>query len=143
MQCPKCNSERKVKDGIVKQKQRYLCRDCNYRFTVESRGKPNSLKKMAIELYLEGMGFRSIERILKVSNVSVMKWVKSLGEKVEEYRKPEGDVDIIEMDELYTYIQSKKNLVGFGWLLIELNENSSAACLVQEEPKQEKSFTNK
>ena len=89
MKCPKCNSENQVKDGIVKKRQRYLCKDCNYRFTVENRGKPIEIKRAALFLYLEGLGFRSIERFLKVSNVSVMKWIKSFGKEIESIRKAE------------------------------------------------------
>ena len=43
MNCPKCKSEKKVKDGIVKNKQRYKCKGCNYHFTVEERGISKSL----------------------------------------------------------------------------------------------------
>ena len=136
MKCPKCDSLSYVKDGIVKGKQRFFCKQCKYRYTVKQIGKPDSIKRLAIEMYLEGLGFRSIERILGVSNVSVLNWVKALGSKIEEYRKPEGDIDIIEMDELHTYVQSKKTIVGSGLLLIGLDENSSISCLVLGEQKQ-------
>jgi transposase-like protein len=112
MNCPKCNSERCVKDGIVKNKQRYLCKPCKYRYTVRGIGKPKSLKKFALQLYLEGLGFRSIGRILKVSNVSVLNWVKAFGSKIEEYRQVDENIEIIEMDELHTYIGAKKLLLG-------------------------------
>jgi hypothetical protein len=86
-------------------------------------------------MYLEGLGFRSIERILGVSNVTVLNWVKALGRKIEEYRRIEGSIEIIEMDELHTYIQSKKTIVGSGLLLIGLDKDSSISCLVQGERK--------
>ncbi len=72
-QCPKCKSENFRKDGIVKKKQRYRCKEYNFRFTVEQVGKPNKLKRDALILYLEGSGFRSIGRILGVSNVTILK----------------------------------------------------------------------
>jgi transposase-like protein len=137
MECPKCKSRNYVKDGIVKKKQRYLCKECKYRYTVEQRGIPNATKTLAIQMYLEGLGFRSIERILKVSNVSVLNWVKALGKQVEEYRKPVKNIEIIELDELHTYIQSKKTIVGSGLLLIGLDVNSSISCLVAGGQKQE------
>ncbi len=28
--CPKCNTDKVVKSGIVNNKQRFLCKDCNY-----------------------------------------------------------------------------------------------------------------
>ncbi len=137
MECPKCNSSNYVKDGIVKKKQRYLCKDCKYRYTVEHRGIPKATKTLAIQMYLEGLGFRSIERILKVSNVSVLNWVKALGKQVQEYRRPEKNIEIIELDELHTYIQSKKTIVGSGLLLIGLDVNASISCLVAGGRKQE------
>ena len=88
-------------------------------------------------MYLEGMGFRSIERILKVSNVTILNWIKSFGKQIEEYRRTEGDLEIIEMDELHTYIGEKKTIAGSGFLLIGLGENSSISLLVRGEQKQE------
>ncbi|OON69206.1 hypothetical protein B0919_10850 [Hymenobacter sp. CRA2] len=32
---------------------------------------------MALKLYLEGMGLRAIGRVLDVSNVTVMRWVRT------------------------------------------------------------------
>jgi len=57
--CSKCAGMNCVKDGVVKDKQRYLCKECGYRHTVPFRG------------YLEGLGFRSIGRFLKCSHVAV------------------------------------------------------------------------
>ena len=140
MNCPKCTARKFVKNGIVKGRQRYLCKECKYCYTVSEIGKPSSLKKQAIRLYLEGLGFRSIERILKVSNVSVLNWVRKFGKEIEAIREPEGEIEIIEMDELHTYIQHKKTTVGFGLLLIGLGEGSSISCLVTEERKRDKPF---
>lgn len=140
--CPKCKSKNFRKDGIVKLKQRYLCKDCKFRFTVEQVGKPNKLKRDALILYLEGLGFRSIGRFLKVSHVTVFNWIKSFGEKLDEFRNKD-DIEIVEIDEMHTYIGSKKTIVGSGLLLIEMGTNSSIVKLVQEEQKQEKSSGKK
>jgi transposase len=101
------------------------------------------LKKQAVNLYLEGLGFRSIERILKVSHVSVLNWVKKFGKEIEAIREPEREIEIIEMDELHTYIQHKKTTVGYGLLLIGLGEDSLISCLVVEGRKPEKNFLTK
>jgi len=137
MKCPKCNSSNFVKDGTVKNRQRYLCKKCRYHYSVKERGKPVGLKKMAVELYLEGLGYRSIERILKVSNVSVMHWIKSFGKQVEAYRKPKGTIDIIELDELQTCVSSKKAIARSGFLLIGLDNNILTSCLVKGKRKQD------
>lgn len=44
VRCPKCNKvERILKAGLVRNKQRYLCKDCNYHFITEAVKKNNTL----------------------------------------------------------------------------------------------------
>jgi len=140
--CPKCKSKNFRKDGIVKFKQRYLCKDCQHRFSVEQRGKPNSIKRDALILYLEGLGFRSIGRYLNVSHVAVFNWIKSFGEKLDELRNSEN-IEVVELDEMHTYIGSKKTTTGYGLLLIEMGIGSSIVKLAHEELEQEKSAGKK
>ena len=74
-------------------------------------------------MYLEGLGFRSIGRILGVSNVAVLKWVKNIGKTVEELSSDSNktkSVEIMELDELWHFVSKKKTSVGSGWLLIEV-----------------------
>ena len=81
-------------------KQRYLCKNCWCNYTVGQRGYSEHIKRKAIQLYLEGNGFRRIERILKVSHVSVINWVKNAGAKLDEIPKKYGKVEALELDEL-------------------------------------------
>ena len=100
-----------VKHGKVKNKQRYKCKECGYHFTVFKIGKKieRELGVRAIQLYLEGMGFRAIERILGVSHVSVMNWVEKLGKIIEQMRKNyPTEFKVVEMDELCSYIKEKE-----------------------------------
>jgi transposase-like protein len=133
--CPKCKCMNFRKDGIVKSKQRYFCKHCKYRFTVEQVGKPNKIKRDALVLYLEGLGFRSIGRFLNISHVVVFNWIKSFGERLEEFRNTE-DIEVVELDEMHTYIGSKKTTVGSGLLLIEMGIDSSIVKLARGEQKQ-------
>jgi len=127
--CSKCEGVNCVKDGVVKGRQRYLCKACGYRHTVRFRGKSPALKRQALELYLEGLGFRSIGRLLKCSHVAVYHWIKAYGESIDTLRSASG-VDIIEMDAMHTYIGAKKTRPGLGWLLIEMRSHSSTASWV-------------
>ena len=140
MNCPKCKSNHSRKDGIVKGKQRFKCKDCNHRFTVglKSTAHPESAKRQALELYLEGLGFRSIGRFLGISHVSVYNWIKGFGQHVEKI-KSEQSIKVVELDEMHTYISQKKIIAGSGLLLIEMGKNSSTAYWVPGEPKQDKS----
>jgi transposase-like protein len=137
--CPSCKSNNICKNGIIKQKQRYLCKECKYCFTVEKVGKSEKIKRDALILYLEGLGFRSIGRVLKVSHVSVFNWIKSFGKNLDELRSA-SEIEVVELDEMHTYIGSKKTTVGYGLLLIEMGNNSSIVKLAQEELKQDKNF---
>lgn len=68
-----------------------------------------------IKLYLEGVGFRGIERLTGVPHTTVLSWVKKLGDDIEKFR-PEntGKVSIMELDEMWHFIQKKHKNVGSG-----------------------------
>ena len=136
MNCPKCKSSNHKKNGIVGERQRYKCHDCNYNYSVEIKSTAIStfVKRQALQLYLEGLGFRSIGRFLGVSHVSVQKWIKKFGQELEDL-KSENEISVVELDEMHTYIGNKKNIAGSGLLLIELGKSSSTALLVAEEQK--------
>jgi len=95
---------------------------------------------MALHLYLEGLGFRSISRILKVSNVAVLNWIKAFGLEIEKNHGESAPIKVVELDEVHTYIQSKKTIAGSGWLLIGMEEDMLISCLVQGEQKQAVSY---
>jgi len=69
MKCYRCKSENKVKAGFIRDLQRYKCKDCGCHFSVEKKSdvKTKEQRRMALELYLEGMGFRAIGRVLNIS----------------------------------------------------------------------------
>src|SRR5271170_1831149 len=126
--CPKCKNKNIRKDGIVKQRQRFRCKDCDYHFTVESVGKPEKFKRDALILYLEGLGFRSIGRVLGVSHVAIFNWIKSFGQSIDDIRSADK-IDVVEVDEMHTYVSSKKTSSGYGLLLIEMGTGSSIVKL--------------
>ena len=140
--CPKCKSEDRRKDGIVREKQRYRCKACNYRYTVEKKDAKEStaeIRKMALNLYLEGLGFRSIGRILDFSHVAVYNWIRAFGEEVVSLGESE-DTSIVEIDEMHSYIGSKKTTVGYGLQLIDSVNGLSISSLDDEIRKQDKHF---
>lgn len=114
IKCPHCNNKNYVKNGKVNKKQRYLCKECSYNFSrFTKRGKPKEIKKKAIEMYLEGLGFRSIGRILKVSNVSILRWVKKATKKLRNILKSKKEVkywkiEKMELDEMWHFVLKKE-----------------------------------
>ncbi|ADY50853.1 insertion element protein [Pseudopedobacter saltans DSM 12145] len=122
--CPKCLSESVVKSGLINNKQRFKCKDCNYFFTVGKLGKSvdNYYVIKALQLYLEGISYREIERILGISHVTVMNIVKRhLGEKpvVNKY-KP--SYKIMRYQELVDFFVNKESLKGQGLVVTELGD---------------------
>ncbi len=137
MNCPKCKSGNKVKNGIVRGLQRYKCKNCGNNFTVEKKSTAvsDSTKRFGLMMYLEGLGFNSIGRLLGVSHVAVLKWVKKYGKQLNKITNTQP-VRVIEMDELHSYIGSKKTIVGCGLQLIETKDNTLILLLGHEEQKQ-------
>ena len=144
MKCPRCKSEKFSKNGIVKNKQRYICNECKYNFTVEKKStvKDSLTKRTALEMYLEGLGFRSIGRLLKTSHVAIYQWIKEFGERMNQIRSKDK-IEVVEMDEMHTYICKKKTTVGYGLLLIDMGKNSLVAFSEHGEPKRVKNFGKK
>jgi len=126
MDCPKCKSGHHVKDGILYGRQRYKCKSCRYHYTVERKSdvKPPDTKRLAFEMYLEGFGFRSIGRILKISYGTVYVWVKEWRSKMPIPRR-ESSAEAVGLEKLLAHIASKKDAANYGLLLIDLEENVS------------------
>lgn len=113
MNCSRCGSAKNVKNGIIKGLQRYKCKDCGCNYTVEKRSGEYSkeVRRKALQLYLEGLGFRSIGRILEVSNVSVLNWIKKFGKDVKELQSVNDPIEYVELDEMHSFIGNKKLLL--------------------------------
>ncbi len=118
MQCKKCGSERHVKAGFISGEQRYLCKDCGCKFVpTRHHGKPKKDKLLAVWLYMHGLSFRTIAKLLKVSPKAIFDWVKAFAK--ENYVKPEpqSEAVVVELDEMWHYLHSKKDKSGFGKLI--------------------------
>ena len=82
-------TNRKNKNGFHRDEQRYKC----------NRKLLN---------YLGGNGFRKIERLMGVSHVSVINWVKKFASKIKNIPKRCEKVNVLELDEMC--VSSKKNM---------------------------------
>jgi transposase-like protein len=67
MNCKRCGSGDVCKSGFVKGKQRYLCKTCRMNFTDGDGREKHSQRviRAAIELCVEGNGFRRISILLR------------------------------------------------------------------------------
>ena len=76
-----------------------------------SSHKSNEIKKMAIDMYLEGLGFRSIGRVLNISYGTVYQWVKQLGRQHQIKPDNSQEINIVELDEIHSDTKHKKLLL--------------------------------
>ena len=115
--CRHCNSSDIIKMGHRDGQQKYKCRSCGkYQGAVDRREKFSEKEKQtALNLYLEGNGFRRIARLLTdifekpFTHQIIQYWIKQKGRELaaqENLLKKEAP--IVEMDELYTNIKKVK-----------------------------------
>ena len=139
--CRHCGSERLIKTGHRDGQQKWRCKDCGKFQGAEDRREKYSEKerKIAVDLYLEGCGFRKIARIL--SNMfekhfcfqTVILWIKKEAKKVEKIAEEKKDeIQILEMDDIYTYI--KKNRIKSEYGLLSIGMHSVLLHLKSEMP---------
>ena len=128
--CPKCGGS-SVKNGLVEEKQRWKCKDCGFQFTrLAPRGKPLWMKLEAVLLYMSGMSMNAIAAVLAVSAQSILNWVRDFAQANYEKPQAEGEVIVVvELDEMWHFIQSKKTRCGSGRHMIVLAGDSSTGKL--------------
>ena len=75
--CKRCGGEEHTKNGLMRGKQRYRCRDCGLNFTdTPPRGKPLQLKVTAVLLYVSGLSMNRTAKLLGVSTPTIMTWLE-------------------------------------------------------------------
>lgn len=134
IECIKCKSENIIKDGKRHNKkglsQKYLCRECEYRFVVNT-GFENSKKEpklicASIDLYFKGVSLRKVADHVKqfygvsISNVSVLRWVQRFGEVVSPFvnsLNPPHLGGVYQVDEMVIHVRREKIDKGnYQWL---------------------------
>ena len=114
MDCPQCNGTDLIKRGSKSGRQRYMCRACG-RYSTDSQPKfCAQTKAMAIEMYMNSMGIRAIGRVLGASPAAVLNWIRkehaAMQRRLAQIAQSDvGVPDVIEMDEIYTYVQKNSS----------------------------------
>lgn len=67
----------------------------------------DALRRQALKLYVDGINFRRIARHLGVDHKTIINWVNAQIAQLPEAPNPD-DVNNAEMDELFTFVESKK-----------------------------------
>jgi rubredoxin len=122
--CPSCGALKTAKSGIVKGKQRFLCKACGYHFTVNKLGKriDDYYVIKALQLFVEGVSLREIERLLGVSHSSVSSWVRKYKVKAPVKTAYHPTYKILSHSELAEFIGKKNQLSGAGMIITELGD---------------------
>ena len=117
MQCPDCGSTRIRKNGHRKGKQNHICAACRRQFIDDYQlyqGYSDEVRRECLLMYVNGMGFRGIERVKGVHHTTVITWVKAVGNLLPDAYEPEITPTVGELDELETFVHSKKLKSGCG-----------------------------
>jgi transposase len=72
-------------------------------------GYDQATREMAVRLYLEGMSFRGVGKVLNVHYLSVINWVNAQAATLPEQVTDPAPTETVETDELFTFIGQKKS----------------------------------
>jgi len=122
--CPRCGSDDTVANGSVRGVSRRKCKSCQYLYTrTEPVGKPESVKLLAVALYLHGVSMNAIAKWTGVTTPAVLKWIRNHAK--ENCPKPvPGEATIVELDEMWHFIEKKTANSGFGRLIVVIQGDS-------------------
>ena len=136
--CKSCNKTTVVKNGKVRNKQRYKCKSCGYNFVVgdeRTNDKIIALKALVVLLYSLAKGsYNMLGTIFGRDRSLIYRWIKEAGLS---FDNPviEGDITEIEFDEMWHFINSKKTNFGSSKPLIaargKLSHGFSAVVILQ------------
>jgi IS1 family transposase/ankyrin repeat protein/transposase-like protein len=114
--CTHCQSTKLIKYGKTSwNNQRYKGKSCGKVLNKpkEKRGKPQAVKDRVILLYtMFSASFRSICKLLNVSSVSVLKWVRAYANTLDRPQIPPPSSGVV-LDEMWHFVNGKSNKV---WL---------------------------
>ena len=101
-----------------------ICCECGKTFPSEPKRISKEIKQKALMMYLNNVGIRKIALIFNVSPTSVLRWIKNahklLMELIKNFNPLSHDkADIIELDEIYTYVKKRKKEQSYGLLILE------------------------
>jgi transposase len=131
MECKRCQGVECVKNGQVRGKQRWLCKACRCNFTQGDRRTERTTpqqRALAVLLVCMGLSFRAAGRIAGVVTNTVVVWFRKFGQSVE-LPALEGSVDVVDIDEMWHFVQKKRTSAGSGrqprLLLVQLDWSMS------------------
>ena len=115
IECKNCKSENTTKNGKVRNKQRYKCKDCGYNFVIgHAYHSPQKLAKKALVVMLYSLGRTSysiLAKIFGVTNGTIHNWVTEAANGLMSPDIP-AEIKEMEFDEMWHYIGKKTKIMG-------------------------------
>ena len=113
--CKNCKTTNTVKNGFVRGKQRYKCHACGYNFVLGDTRYPHTTEiKKALSIILYSLGkasFGFIAKLFGISRTTAYYWIRDAAAQREE-PAIDGNIQEIALDEMWHFIQSKKERFG-------------------------------
>ena len=121
-ECPQCGSLDLVKNGHdYKGAQKYHCKACGRYGTLNRhKGYPPERREQVQRALIERTSLRGIGRIFQMSQRTVMRWLQDWRQQMaslSETRLPVEFGDVLELDELWSFVGNKNNQ---QWLWLAL-----------------------
>ncbi len=85
MHCPHCESTQIRKNGKRRGKQNHRSTNCGRQFIdtySPPKGYSDEVRLECLKAYVNGAGFRAIERQTGVHHTTIINWVKQVGERL-------------------------------------------------------------
>jgi transposase len=119
--CKNCDSEHSIKNGNVRGKQRYRCKECGLNFVAgdaKTNEKIAAKKAMLVLLYSLGKAsFNMLGKMFDMWPSQVYRWIMKEGQSLPE-RPLSGEIKEMEFDEMWHFIKTKKTSFGSSKPLI-------------------------
>ncbi|SDE78041.1 IS1 family transposase [Epilithonimonas hungarica] len=120
--CPFCYSGKIIKNGHTKTgKQQYFCKSCDQRFldyySYSAYRKETNFQ--IVQLIKEGLGIRSVARVLNISATTVLKRIQNIAENIRIPVLLFGKT--YELDEMRFFIKKKSNPM---WLTYAIDKTT-------------------
>ena len=104
------------KNRLQPQQTTLQMQNCKYQFT-QTKDKNNTKRAFTLYLYVIGLSMNATGRMLKVEPSTILYWVKNFALKTYEKPTPQDEV-IIELDEMWRFLRSKKYGLGVEGILL-------------------------
>jgi len=119
--CKNCGSEKHTKNGKVRGKQRYKCKECGCNFVVgDGRSSEGivAMKALVVLFYALAKGsYGMLGKIFGRNRSLIYRWIKEAGLSIDE-PYIDGEIKEIQIDEMWHYIGKKNTNFGSSKPLI-------------------------